>query len=158
MLVIKENLNVSLGDTIYYINNGTALSHGDVQNKRLKDGTTQTLLRCYRIKEEDLESNPELCGEYNVPRYVNIFNKRVEPLLVLFNSEVRDSLIVKNPEDRQFFTAKQCELINGFPRKEGDQDELEEVLTLSEEEEVFWNKIGSHPNSFLEDLGILETV
>ena len=157
-LVIKENLNVSLGDTIYYINNGTALSHGDVQNKRLKDGTTQTLLRCYRIKEEDLESNPELCGEYNVPRYVNIFNKRVEPLLVVFNSEVRDSLIVKNPEDRQFFTAKQCELINGFPRKEGDQDELEEVLTLSEEEEVFWNKIGSHPNSFLEDLGILETV
>jgi len=157
-LVIKENLNVSLGDTIYYINNGTALSHGDVQNKRLKDGTTQTLLRCYRIKEEDLESNPELCGEYNVPRYVNIFNKRVEPLLVVFNSEVRDSLIVKNPEDRQFFTAKQCELINGFPRKEGDQDELEEVLTLSEEEEVFWNKIGSHPNSFLEDLGILEAV
>jgi DNA polymerase elongation subunit (family B) len=157
-LVIKENLNVSLGDTIYYINNGTALSHGDVQNKRLKDGTTQTLLRCYRIKEEDLESNPELCGEYNVPRYVNIFNKRVEPLLVVFNSEVRDSLIVKNPEDRQFFTAKQCELINGFPRKEGDQDELEEVLTLSEEEEVFWNKIGSHPNSFLEDLGILETI
>ena len=53
---------------------------------------------------------------------------------------------------------KQCELINGFPRKEGDQDELEEVLCLSPEEEVFWDKIGSNPNSFLEDLGVLEAV
>jgi DNA polymerase elongation subunit (family B) len=30
-LVIKENLNVSLGDVIYYVNNGTKASHGDVQ-------------------------------------------------------------------------------------------------------------------------------
>ena len=116
------------------------------------------ILRCYRIKDYEIENNPNLTGEYNVPRYVNIFNKRIEPLLVVFKSEVRDTLIVKDPKDRQFFTAKQCELISGIPRKEGDQDELEDVLTLSEEEEVFWNKIGSHPNSFLEDLGILEAV
>jgi len=157
-LIIKENLNVSLGDTIYYVNNGSALSHGDVQNKKLKDGTSETILRCYRIKDDDIETNPNLTGEYNIPRYINIFNKRVEPLLVVFKPEVRDTLIVKDPKDRQFFTAKQCELISGLPRKEGDQDELEDVLTLSPEEEIFWNRIGSHPNSFLEDLGILETV
>ena len=44
---------------------------------------------------------------------------------MVFKPEVRDTLIVKDPKDRQFFTVKQCELINGLPRKEGDQDELE---------------------------------
>ena len=157
-LIIKENLNVSLGDTIYYVNNGTAMSHGDVQNKKLKDGTKETILRCYRIKEEDMENNPELKGEYNVARYVNTFNKRIEPLMVVFSEEVRGSLLVKKPEDRQFFTEKQCKLINGIPRREGDQDTLEEILDLSNEENVFWEKVNRSPDSFLEDLGILESV
>ena len=30
-LAINESLNVSLGDVIYYVNNGTKASHGDVQ-------------------------------------------------------------------------------------------------------------------------------
>ena len=59
-LVMKENLRVSLGDTIYYVNNGTALSHGDVQSKTNKEGIKQILLRCYRVKEEDMKTNPEL--------------------------------------------------------------------------------------------------
>ena len=153
-LVLKENLRVNLGDTIYYVNNGTAMSHGDVQNKKLKDGTKETILRCYRIPEKDIEEKPEMCGDYNVPRYMNTFNKRVEPLLVVFKQEVRDSLIVNKPEDRQFFTTKQCELINGLARKEGDQDDLEEVLSISDEEEVFWNKVSQDPEKFLEPLGI----
>ena len=152
-LVLKENLRVNLGDTIYYVNNGTAMSHGDVQNKKLKDGTKETILRCYRIPEKDIEEKPEMCGEYNVPRYMNTFNKRVEPLLVVFKQEVRDSLIVSKPEDRQFFTTKQCELINGLARKEGDQDDLNEVLSLSDEEDVFWDKMGQDPEKFLEPLG-----
>lgn len=153
-LVIRENLRVNLGDTIYYVNNGTAMSHGDVQNKKLSDGTKETILRCYRIPEKDIEENPDMCGDYNVPRYLSIFNKRVEPLLVVFKQEVRDTLIVKNPKDRQFFTNKQCELINGLARKEGDQDDLNEVLSLSVEEDVFWNKMNRDPEKFLEPLGI----
>ena len=157
-LILKENLSVSLGDTIFYVNNGTAVSHGDVQNKKLKDGTSETLLRCYRIKEDDIQSNPDLKGEYNVARYVNVFNKRIEPLLVVFSPDVRDNLLVKKPEDIQFFTKKQCKLINGLPRREGDQDTLEEILQLSDEELVFWDKIGEHPEKFLSDLGVLESV
>ncbi len=153
-LVLKENLRVNLGDTIYYVNNGTAMSHGDVQNKKLKDGTKETILRCYRIPEKDIEEKPDMCGEYNVPRYMNTFNKRVEPLLVVFKQEVRDTLIVSKPEDRQFFTTKQCELINGLARKEGDQDDLDEVLSISKEEDVFWSKMNRDPEKFLEPLGI----
>tara|TARA_R110001583_G_scaffold79358_5_gene214394 strand:- start:10545 stop:13268 length:2724 start_codon:yes stop_codon:yes gene_type:complete len=157
-LAIRDNISVNLGDTIFYVNNGTALSHGDVQSKKKKDGTKETILRCYMVKENDMKNNPDMLGDYNVARYINIFNKRVEPLLVVFGHEVRDSLLIKHPQDRQYFTTKQCVLINGLSRKEGDQDTLEEVLTASPEEMVFWNKMGEDKDAFLEELGIFNTV
>ena len=126
------------------------MSHGDVQRKKAKDGSVEILLRCYLIDKEELDKNPDLTGEYNIARYVSVFNKRVEPLLVVFRPEVRESLLVKKPEDRQFFTSKQCELIKGIPRREFDQDSMEEVMTPSKEEKVFWDKMGLSEDSFLE--------
>jgi hypothetical protein len=155
-LVIANNVQVSLGDTIYYVNNGKAMSHGDVQRKKKKDGTEEIILNSYLISESDLENGMK--GEYNVPRYINTFNKRVEPLLVCFKSEVRNSIIKKKPEDREYYTNSQCELIHGIARKEGDQDSLEEILTLSPEEKIYWKKMELSENSFMEDLGILETI
>tara|TARA_R110001606_G_scaffold224119_2_gene372127 strand:- start:2401 stop:3960 length:1560 start_codon:yes stop_codon:yes gene_type:complete len=155
-LVIANNVQVSLGDTIYYVNNGKAMSHGDVQRKKKKDGTEEIVLNSYLISENDLENGMK--GEYNVPRYINTFNKRVEPLLVCFKPEVRNSLIKKKPEDREYYTNSQCELIHGIPRKDGDQDSLEEILTLSPEEKIYWKKMELSENSFMEDLGILETI
>ena len=155
-LVIKDNIPVSLGDTIYYVNNGTAMSHGDVQRKKKKDGTQEIILNSYLISENDLENGMK--GEYNVPRYISTFNKRVEPLLVCFKPEVRESLLKKKPEDREYYTKSQCELINGIPRKEADQDLLEEILKLSPEENMFWKETGVSENYFMEELGILNTV
>jgi hypothetical protein len=63
-----------------------------------------------------------MTGEYNIQRAFATLNKRFEPLLVVFKQEVRNGLLVKNPEDRPFFTKDQCELINGQPFDEGDQD------------------------------------
>lgn len=152
-LIIKHNIPVSLGDTIYYVNNGTAMSHGDVQRKKKKDGTEEIVLNSYLISENDLENGMK--GEYNVPRYVSTFNKRIEPLLVCFKPEVRESLIKKNPEDREYYTNKQCELINGVPRKESDQDSLDEILSLSQEETEYWLKMELSENYFMEELNIL---
>jgi len=84
-------------------------------------------------------------GEYNVPRYITAFNKRIEPLLVVFSPEIRDEILIENPEDRPFFTKTQTELVRGYPRKEGDQDTLDEVLTLSDTEQVFWSSVGIDP-------------
>jgi DNA polymerase elongation subunit (family B) len=155
-LIIKENIPVSLGDTIYYVNNGTAMSHGDVQRKKKKDGSEEIVLNSYLISENDLESG--MTGEYNVPRYISTFNKRVEPLLVCFKPEVRDTLLKKIPEDREYYTNTQCELINGVPRKESDQDLLEEILTISPEEKEYWLKMNLSENYFMKELGILDTV
>ena len=67
--------------------------------------------------------------------------------------------MVKKPEDRQYFTRKQCELINGIGRSEGDQDSLEEVLDLSNEEKIFWkDTMGKSEDYFLEQLGLLDAV
>jgi len=217
-LAIKENLKVSLGDVISYVNNGERASHGDVQkvNKPKKgwsekqidlyfssydethykekekfllkngwekswsddnwvrsdaenkeantgiptdvayrlanaDNTDSAIqLNCYRLDPTEIENNPDMRGEYNVLRAIATFNKRIEPLLVVFKEEVREQLLVVNPEDRGFFTKDQSELINGVPFNVGDQDTLEEVLTLSEGELKYWDKRGMSPDYIYE--------
>ena len=107
-LAIKHGLNINLGDVIFYVNNGLKASHGDVQKKG--DGV---VLNCYMLDAKELEDNPDLTGEYNVARALTTFNKRIEPLLVVFKDEVRDGLLVLDPEKRGLFTKEQCELIIG---------------------------------------------
>lgn len=212
-LIIRDGIQSNLGDTIFYVNNGTKTSHGDVQkvNKPKKGWTQEQLdlffktndnqkekvkfllkngweqswsddnwvrsdspnkeantgiptegayqraisdivgsvvqLNCYRINPSDLENNPEMLGEYNVQRAIATFNKRVEPLLIVFSNEVRDSLLVKNPEDRSFYTSGQCVLTNGNPFKPEDQDDIYENLIKLEQGEVdFWNNVGISPD------------
>jgi len=168
-LLIRDNIQSNLGDTILYVNNGTKASHGDVQKvNKLKKGwteeqlnyyfvnngkfpehslTSMIQLNCYRIEPSDLENNPEMLGEYNIQRAITTFNKRVEPLLIVFDDEVRDTLLIKNPEDRSFYTTDQCKLINGKPFNDGDQDDIYENLIKMEQGEVeFWESVGIDPN------------
>jgi hypothetical protein len=119
------------------------------------------------LEQSVLESNPNMTGEYNVARAVTTFNKRIEPLLVVFKQEIRDSLLVDEPKDRGIFTTEQCELINGVPFEEGDQDRLkEDLLDMSEDEIKFWEKTNINPNyiyelaeeGWEEKLGLFESV
>jgi len=103
-------------------------------------------LNCYRIEPSDLEKNPEMLGEYNIQRAIATFNKRVEPLMIVFDDEVRNSLLVKNPEDRNFYTTEQCKLINGKPFSPEDQDSIEDLLTVGQDEMSFWNRVGISPD------------
>jgi hypothetical protein len=171
-LAINEGLNVNLGDVIYYVNNGTKASHGDVQkvnkpkkgwneeqlktffsNTKLNPDTIESViqLNCYRINPQELESKLGLTGEYNIQRAIATFNKRVEPLLVVFKEEVRDGLLVKNPEERPFFTKDQCELINGVPFEEKDQDDIQkDLIDMEQGEVVFWENVGINPQYIYE--------
>jgi DNA polymerase elongation subunit (family B) len=165
-LAQQHKLNVNLGDVIYYVNNGTKASQGDVQKitkptKKLQEeylaqhgvpipeGYVQ--INCYMLNQGEIESNPTMTGDYNVARAVTTFNKRIEPLLICFSQEVRDGLLVDKPEDRGIFTSGQCELINGIPFEEGDQDKLQEdVLDITEQEMIYWGKRGLEPNYIYE--------
>jgi DNA polymerase I len=159
-LILQNDYPAGLGDTIYYINNGEKKSSGDVTkiNKPTKKQQQDYIdkhgepmpsdyvqVNCYMIPEKDIIDNPDLKGDYNVPRYLTNFNKRVEPLLVAFNPSIREDILIEDPKDRQYFTKLQCELVNGFPLKEDGQDKFDEVMTLSEGEVVFWNRVGRDP-------------
>ena len=183
-LAIKEKLNVNLGDVIMYVNNGTKASQGDVQKmtvKQIKDTnlvnqyndpkskpiTDGVMINCYMLDKDILDKDPDLTGDYNVPRAITTFNKRIEPLMVVFQDEVRNHLIVDKPEDRGIFTTSQCELINGHPLGEGDQDDLQkDVMDITEAELRYWEKRGLKPDymydlaeeGWKEKLGVLQTI
>lgn len=152
-LIIKENIDANLGDTIYYVNNGTRKSHGDIQVKKTKNDPPEGRLvfNSYLITEEDMKNNPDMKGDYNVDRYIDGFNKKVEPLLVVFSLNVRNSLLITNPSEKQYFTATELELVNGIPTNEGDQDTLEELMTMSDEEKQFWRLNKLNPLYMLKD-------
>ena len=152
-LIIKENVHVQLGDEVYYVNNGTKKSHGDIQVKKTKNDPPEGTLvfNSYLITSEEIEKNPDLKGEYNVPKYIDAFNKKVEPLLVVFKTHVRESLLITDPEDKQFFTSSELELVSGIATKPEDQDSLDELMTISKEEMFFWNKKGVSPEYMIKD-------
>ena len=164
-LAMANNLKVNLGDVIFYVNNGERASHGDVQRKnkwkanaaekrqyRINNGkpmppdSSELILNCYMLDGAELEKNPGMLGEYNIARAIATFNKRINPLLVVFGEEVRNGLLVTDPKDRGFFTKTQCELISGLAFKEGDQDSLENLLKIEERELEYWGKRGIDPN------------
>lgn len=164
-LILENGYPAGLGETIYYVNNGKTKSAGDVQKttkykekytkKELveyheKHGkyppkVTEVKINCYMITEKEMEENPEMVGEYNVSRYIANFNKRVQPLLVAFKPEIRDEILIEDPKGRKYFTDIQCELDNGTPIKEGSQDDINEVMTLSQSEVEFWHRVGRDP-------------
>jgi DNA polymerase elongation subunit (family B) len=159
-LVLQNDYPATLGETIYYVNNGVKKSSGDVQKitkptkKQQEEYTTKhgklmpndyIEINCYMIPEKEIVNNPELKGDYNVARYISIFNKRIEPLLVVFKPEIRDDILIEAPEERQYFTKTQCDLVSGFPLKEDGQDKIEEVMTLSDSEVIFWNRVNRDP-------------
>jgi DNA polymerase I len=159
-LVMLNDYPAGLGETIYYVNNGLKKSSGDVQkiSKPTKKQQEEFLqkhghpmpsdyieINCYMIPEKEIQNNPEMTGEYNVARYLSTFNKRIEPLLCVFKPEIREDILIEDPKDRQYFTKSQCELVNGYPLKEGGQDNFDEVMTLSDSEVLFWNRVNRDP-------------
>jgi DNA polymerase elongation subunit (family B) len=172
-LIIKENLNVNLGDTVYYVNVGTKKSHGDVQTKahskftkketelyyinngKMPDPSKiEIIVNCNLIPNELIENEPNSTGEYNIDRYLDAFNKRVKPLLVCFDPSIREEILITSPLERKYFTAQELTLTSGKPFNESDQDKLEDLLTITDEELEFWDRIGISPTYMFEEYGI----
>ena len=207
-LALKDNINVSMGETIYYINIGKTKSQADVKKvthyysydketlekkdckvaleKEWKtnnvDGKLaqkenklslneyvkkhhpevsiedEIILNCEMVPREIIDSEDEyFCKEgqeYNVPKYIEQFNKRITPLLVCFKPEIRNMILVKNPSERKYFTAEECELCCGFPNKESDQDTFEELMTMDDKEIRFWREHPEWDIPFLKECGM----
>jgi hypothetical protein len=59
--------------------------------------------------------------------------------------------LITDPSEKQFFTRSELELVNGIASKPGDQDDLTELMTMSDEEKVFWTKNNTSPNFMIND-------
>lgn len=154
MELVKEfNLTPNMGDVIYYVNTGSAKSTGDVSVKTDKaTGKRTVAINCKYIPESMLEDNPDLTNdEYNVSRYITALNKKVAPLLVCFDKEIRNDIIIETIKDRKLkeyvlnerslFTVNQCTLVNNQPLEDGDQDSMEELMTMEDKEIKFWDAV-----------------
>lgn len=90
-------------------------------------------------KEEDTFcSDMDEYIEYNVPKYIDMFNKRIAPLMVCFNKDIRGQILIDNPNNRPYFTEEQCKLVSGQPNKASDQDTYEQLMTMEDKEKKFW--------------------
>ena len=137
-----------LDSTVYYVNTGYVKSHGD--SKMIKDKETGgERFASTMISADDLTDNPDMKGEYNVPKYLDAFNKRVESILVGFDPEIRDKILVKINKNGDLikgeFTSKQLEMRNF------DLDSFDEAMHLEPKEVDFWNRYGYDPRIVWDD-------
>lgn len=120
----------------------------------------EIILNCALVPRDilDKEEDTFCCDvsedlEYNVPKYIDMFNKRITPLLVCFSKDIRSKILIDNPKDRPYFTNEECELVSGEPNKASDQDTYEQLMTMEDKEIKFWKKYNLVP-PFVEECGM----
>ena len=229
-LAIKENLNVNMGDSIYFINTGNKKSESDIKrvtkyyyndetgtkidyatdengeklldrkgnvisltkyiekeykkhykeysdsefsksrldfanNYLFKDKNItildedEIIFNCVMLSNDLVEDEDDhYCDEnleYNRAKYIEMFNKRIRPLLVVFDRNIRttinekgkeiDNILISSPKDRKTFTEEECKLVSGQPFNETDQDTYEALMTMEDKEIKFWLSVGKVP-------------
>ena len=227
-LAIKYNLDVHMGDAIYYINTGEKKNDSDVTRvtqyyylnskkeridyltnddgtpktdkkgnklsltkyiekeyaktfkgwkKKNKDDSKPTKLEFGQsfypnLQEEDKiifncvilpnkiidDEDDHFCDddlEYNRDKYIDMFNKKVKPLLVCFDSSIRyrtnekgntvNNILITSPKDRKTFTVEQCKLVSGQPYTSNAQDTYKQLMSMDDKEIEFWKRINKRP-------------
>lgn len=93
--------------------------------------------------------------EYNVDKYIDMFNSRVSQLFVCFNPDIRggNGLMIRNPMERRSFTDEECALVSGAPFDKNDQDLIDKVMTMEDKEIRFWISVGKTP-PFMDECGM----
>jgi len=134
----------------------------DVARENFGEGAfdeDEIILMCKLVPNEILDKEEDvLCSEYegleyNVERYIDMFNKRITPLLVCFHPDIRGKILITNPKDKLFFTEEEARLVCGYPNKEGDQDTYEALMTPERKEVEYWVSINEEP-PFVKECGI----
>jgi len=157
-LILHHDMSPKLGDVIYYVNTAETKSKGDVQMvKDRKTKENKIVINCKLISQEDIENNPNyITDEYNVHKYIDAFNTRIAPLLVVFSKDIRGKILldmVKDKktkqyqlQDRYYFTESECKLVSGQPLEDSDQDTYEQLMTMENKEIRFWMMANEVPN------------
>lgn len=163
-LAIQNNVTPEIGDTIYYINIGDGkkkTTYKDVEKKTTKvEGESDKVeikINCIMLDNKTVDSDEDVfCSdeiEYNAPKYIEQFNKRIKPLLVCFSTDIRSKILIKTPDKRQCFTEMDSQLSSGLPNKPEDQDSYEQLMTIEDKEIKFWLSVNETP-PFMDEIGL----
>lgn len=142
-LIIQDNLSVNLGDVVYYVSTGIRKSHG--YSKVDKQGKVMAML----VTAAEMEADPEKKGNYNVAKYVDVFNNKVESLLVAFKPEVRYTLLKEDPTKQEVYSHDEMQLIQ--LKNPEPKDDIDTFFVLEPSEVAFWNRTGLNPKEILQD-------
>lgn len=144
--------NIKTGDKVLSFDEWVEKKHKEVI---IED---EIILNCKLLPREIVESDENaLCAEgeeYNVPKYIDMFNKRITPLLVCFSRDIRGQILINNPSDRKYFTEEESKLVSGEPNKPGDQDTYEQLMTMEDKEIRFWKRHPEWEIPFLNECGM----
>jgi hypothetical protein len=156
-LALLNNTNPDVGETIYYINTGDGkkkTSYKDVEKKTIKgkNGEPDTFeinINCFMLDNKIVDADEDtFCTdeiEYNAPKYIEQFNKRIKPLLVCFSTDIRSKILTNDPTKRQAFTEDAAKLTSGQPNKLEDQDSYEQLMTIEDKEIKYWLSVNEIP-------------
>lgn len=150
-VTIKIEKEYKVENKLSQANNGTDINKDEWVKKNYPNvyKEEEIVMNCVLLPQDVLEKEEDtFCDEgveYNTAKYIDMFNKRITPLLVCFKKEIRDKILVSNPNDRQYFTEEESKLSSGEPNKITDQDTYEQLMTMEDKEIKFWTKYGLTP-------------
>lgn len=138
MEYLKENdIRRDLGEVVYYINISDRKSHGNsVDNIQLLDS-------------KEVELNPNYKVKYNAAKYLDAFNKKVTPLLCVFDKEVSKDMLIKtvdDPKNNKSFIESDFKMISQpYVHKDEETKELivediNSLFVLDLKELKFWSE------------------
>ena len=117
----------------------------------------EIIFKCMLVPQYIVENESDIyCDEldepieYNTAKYIEMFNSRIKPLLVCFSQKIRNKILISKPDDRQYFTESECQLVSGEPNKLTDQDTYDQLMTMEDKEYKFWTTYNLTPPFFSE--------
>lgn len=136
----------------------TLFEYGKKQYPNLQEEDI-LIFNCIMLSNDIVEDEDDhYCDEnfeYNKDKYIDMFNKRIRPLLVCFDKSIRtainekgkevDNILITNPKDRKVFTEEESKLVASQPYNITDQDTYEQLMTIEDKEIKFWLSVNKIP-------------
>ena len=125
------------------------------------------IFNCVMLSNDIVEDEEDhFCSEdfeYNKDKYIDMFNKRIKPLLVCFDKSIRttidakgkekSNILITDPSDRRVFTEEESKLVSGQPYNATDQDTYEQLMAIEDKEIKFWLSVNKKP-PYADECGI----
>lgn len=136
----------------------TKLEFGRTLYPKLQE-EDEILFSCLLLPNNVIEDEDNhFCNEdfnYNRDKYIDMFNKKVKPLLVCFDSSIRyrvdnkgkivNNILISSPKERKTFTQEECKLVSGQPYNPTDQDTYDQLMSMDDKEIAFWKRMNKRP-------------